>query len=45
MRAYVQFMDAYGEWQVTERMSAEMANKECAAMISAGMDAFVRACN
>lgn len=45
MRAYIQYLDAYGEWKATERMDRSLADVECAAMLAHGMDAFVRACN
>jgi hypothetical protein len=42
--AYVQYLNAYGEWKATERMTLERAEIEAASM-HPSQEAFVRACN
>jgi hypothetical protein len=44
MRAYVQYLNAYGEWQVTERMSVDNA-KVVAKSMMLHQQAFIRVCN
>lgn len=41
--AYVQYLNAYGEWQVTERMSLDEAEATAASMLDI-QKAFVRRC-